>query len=333
MNARDQGKTIAGMWFSFANPVALICDASRFDQCVRSQCLKFEHCLYNHIFQDPILEKLLEKQLTLNGVAYCRDGFIRFFKKESMRCSGDMNTSMGNIIIMTMVIFSWIATKGFRVEVINNGDDTTMVCERENMATLLEGFSEHCLRLGFRMKVENPADCLEQVEFCQTRPVFDGTDWIMVRNWPTAFYKDLHSIKPLVQGDAVSTYYHAIGVCGLSLTGGIPCYQEFYQTLMTNTQSRARKDWQDSTLETGMAMLAKGMDRRYSPVSPAARLSFSRAFAIGPEYQRLIESKMKVLLSSLADGKAPRWGDNAPMGTGEPVPDERQDIPAFTHLV
>jgi hypothetical protein len=74
----------------------------------------------------------------------------------------------------------------------------------------------------------------------------------------------------------------------MSLTGGIPIVQEFYQALIRSGEG-AKPLVGELTLETGFARLAIGMDRRYQEVHPMTRASFWRAFGITPDKQIAFE--------------------------------------------
>lgn len=78
------------------------------------------------------------------------------------------------------------------------------------------------------MVVEAPVYELEQVEFCQMRPIKLGAnDVTMVRNYPSSLAKDLTCLDPSV----FKAWMHSVGQGGQSVTSGVPIYQAFYQCL------------------------------------------------------------------------------------------------------
>jgi len=141
--------------------------------------------------------------------------------------------------------------------------------------------------MGFSMTVEDPVYELEHVVFCQCQPVFDGHKYVMVRDPRTAISKDCVAIKPLDNMKVYQSWCSAVGHGGISLTGGIPVWQNFYQTFVR--ASNGAKQLIDSTLEGGLQMMSRGMLREMDRVDDHCRLSFWRAFGVTPESQLAIE--------------------------------------------
>jgi hypothetical protein len=295
LNAQATGDVIHAKWSQFSTPVAIGIDAKRFDQHISKDALSFEHGLYNAIYNCPHLDMLLTQQLVTHGVGYLRDAIVKY-SHHGGRCSGDMNTSSGNIFIMCCICIYLIEHSGIHIDFINNGDDVVLFCEDHDYDHVNALIAEVFPPLGFTMQVEEPVYTMEHIEFCQTRPVFDGWRYIMVRNWPTAFYKDCVAIKPLT-GRCPYTYFNAIGSCGLALTGGIPVFQDFYNTLIKLSNDKAKRRWDDISLETGMFNLAVGMKRYYRAATPASRASFYLAFGVTPSEQRQITEAFETELS------------------------------------
>jgi hypothetical protein len=152
---------------------------------------------------------------------------------------------------------------------------------------------EWFLDVGFSMKIELPVYVLEEVVFCQSQPVYDGHEYIMVRDPRTAIAKDSVSLKPLDNDSISRKWFAAVGIGGVSITGGIPNSQEYYTTIARASQGA--KPLEDPTLETGLAMLSRGMDRHYTEVQPETRLSFWLAFGISPAEQVAAEGVYKDL--------------------------------------
>lgn len=139
-------------------------DASRFDQHCSVQALEWEHSVYNRIFKDPYLKELLTWQLLNTGSAYLPDGFIRY-KVEGCRMSGDMNTSMGNYLIMSCLCYAYCKSIGVRAELVNCGDDCVLFLERSDLPKL-KSLPDWFAKMGYAMKVEKAVFSVEQVEFC-----------------------------------------------------------------------------------------------------------------------------------------------------------------------
>lgn len=290
LNAEERGRLIALKWGKFKHPVAIGLDASRFDQHVSVAALEWEHSIYLNCFREnKELRRLLKWQIYNKGVGYCRDGSLKY-KVDGCRMSGDMNTALGNCLVMCAMIWSYTQEVGvINVELCNDGDDCCLMVEQEDYNRVVENLPSWFRSMGFTMKIEDPVYELELIEFCQSHPVFNGTDYMMVRDINVALAKDCVFIKPLDNQKVYSKMLAAVGDGGLSLTGGIPVWQDFYKMLIRSSLGATPLSG-DPTQETGMRRLADRMDRRYSPPSPECRYSFWRAFGLTIDEQIMLEN-------------------------------------------
>jgi len=207
--------------------------------------------------------------------------------------SGDMNTALGNCLIMTALVHRLAEERGVKVRLANNGDDCTVIMERRDYARFVNGLKEWFHAYGFNMKVEDRVDHFEKIEFCQARPVWDGSSWTMVRNPFVCMSKDgCCVVKDYGWGKAARTWLASVGECGMSMVGGLPVLQEYYSAFLRNGSTR--KDL-DVVRQTGMYMLSRGMKREYGTVSDDARVSFYVAFGITPTQQRELEDHLRTV--------------------------------------
>jgi len=292
-NAKQVGQICSDKWNSFRKPVAIGLDASRFDQHVHKQALEWEHSIYLSIFKkDQKLAKLLRWQIENRGFGYCNDGKLKY-SKVGCRMSGDMNTALGNCLLMCAMIYAHMESLCItRFELLNNGDDCIVIIEQDMLETYMPSVQSFFLELGFTMKVEKPVFEIEHIDFCQTHPVFDGEGYTMVRDPRTSVSKDCTSIHPLDSKGAFSKYLTVFGKGGLSLTTGIPMWQAFYSSLLRSGESNhVRKASKNRiVLETGMAMLSRGMVGTGRRIEPESRESFRVAFGIDPDMQVAMEN-------------------------------------------
>lgn len=300
-NGEKVAEHIHAAWGTFVDPVAIGLDASRFDQHISKQCLEFEHSVYNAIFQDDDLRKWLKWQIHNEGKAYTPDGVVKY-TVEGCRMSGDMNTALGNCLIMCLLVRLLVEERSIRARLINNGDDCTLILERADL-NRLPNIKKWFLDFGFTMKQEPTVDVLEQIEFCQMHPVFDGETWVMCRSPYVGLMKDLTNIRPQHTSDgqldveSFRKWCHAVGTAGITLGGGIPIFQEHYQAMIRFGAGSTRKLTGFGRRETGFEHLCKGMTRGYQPVSDQARLSFWRAFGIIPDMQIAVEEHIQSITS------------------------------------
>jgi len=297
LNVEEVANLLWKKWSSFEDPVAVGLDASRFDQHVSIDALRWEHSVYNGIFRDSQLAKLLSWQLRTKCVGYLPDGKLKY-TTEGTRMSGDMNTAMGNCLIMCALVHAHAKEMHIPIKLVNNGDDCVVIMSSRHLRRYTAGLHNWFHDMGFNMKVEEPVRTFEQIEFCQMHPVFDGTTFIMVRNPNISIAKDSLSIKPLNSESIFRKWVGAVGEGGLSLTGGIPILQSFYMCMERASRGKRLKD--DPTQETGWWFLSKNMHRKASNVADAARYSFYVAFDILPD--------MQVAVERYYDSFEPRWG-------------------------
>jgi hypothetical protein len=302
MNADKRGRVIHAKWSSFINPVAVGLDASRWDQHVSAALLKFEHSIYNSIMQDPRLRKLLAMQVVNHGSVMAKDGRIQY-TVEGSRMSGDMNTSLGNVLLMSMLVYAYSRTKAFRIELINDGDDCVIMMEKggeHQLGDLGQWFGN----LGIVMKVEAPVYVLEHIEFCQSHPieVTPGV-WRMVRDPRKVLDKDQCVVQPVRSAFEHDYYRNAIAHCGLALAGDLPVFWQFYHGLARGTKvskrllrKLERNDGAGVQQVTGMEFLARGMTQKFNEPHWVSRVSFAKAFNIWPDEQIALEKHYSKIL-------------------------------------
>lgn len=305
-NAADTAKHLRNMWTSFREPVALLLDATRFDQHVSVPALEWEHSVYLACVgasDRPLLRRLLRMQIKNKGFANLADGRIKY-QVDGHRMSGDMNTATGNCLLMSCMVKAYMDSLNVRAKLANNGDDCALFIERKDAALVSNGLSQWFLQMGFNMKMGPLIDEFERVEFCQTYPLDVGDGWVMVRDPRLCIAKDLVSSLPMEQGTSRYAWATAVGECGLSLSGGVPILQEFYSSLIRAGLGVRHK--QNMLHESGFFRLAYNMSRSYSPIHWRARYSFWRSFGVSPSDQVAIEEYYRCLAIDLTGtlGKA-----------------------------
>jgi hypothetical protein len=317
LNADVRGRAIAKKWFSYDDPVAIGLDAKRFDQHVSEALLKFEHSVYNAIFRDAELRGLLRMQLRNVGRVLCADGAIKYVKRGT-RASGDMNTSLGNVLLMCLAMRAYLRTKRCRASLVNDGDDCVLICERRDEGNF-EDLGAWFEQLGMVMARETAVDEIEQIEFCQSHPVLtnEGT-YRMVRDPRKVLTKDVLSVKPINNASDHQFYRRAMGMCGLSLAGDMPIFYEFYQMLLRGTTKRDmlnRKGQERLVpLETGMQYLAVGMKQKCEPPNALVRVSFAIAFDLMPDFQEALEEQYRAVEPSFSTYEETRKFDELIVG-------------------
>lgn len=290
-----KGYTVEGValkleykWCKYKKPVAVGLDASRFDQHVGVQALKFEHSLYERCFNGSdrkALSKLLKMQLRTKGWARAKDGVIKY-TVNGCRMSGDMNTSLGNCFLMCALVHRYALDRKVECSLANNGDDCVVIMEESDLKRFLAGLEKWFLGYGFTMKVETPVYEFEHIEFCQMKPVYCADGPVMVRDVLKSLKKDLTTILSVTTIKQAQQWFWAIGSGGASLTMGVPVLHSLYTNMCKQGVVSNIKDspWLS---DTGFMRLRS--DRKPVPITPDTRYSFWRAFNITPDEQVELE--------------------------------------------
>lgn len=285
-NAQEAAVILRSKWDVFKNPVAVGLDATKFDMHVSMRALGYEHSYYHGLFPgQQKLRKLLRWQLVNRGTAYCRDGSVKY-QMRGTRSSGDMNTSLGNCILMCAMVRAWCVVQGVDSELANNGDDCVVFLERDDLERFMTGLDVFFRRLGFAMAVEEPVETFEMLEFCQTHPVWTANGWVMVRNHHACMKKDLMCLLAVPNDKVYRRWLGAVGVCGKAASHGVPCLQEWYGMIERNGTKPREREMEHIFHNTSQ------LSRRFDGVdvvTPEARVSYFYAFGVYPDTQRALE--------------------------------------------
>lgn len=289
LNAVQTGALIREKWEMFDKPVCVGMDASRFDQHVSVPALKWTHDVYAKFFQeDPYLKWILQHLLVNAGKAECKESSIKY-KVQGRRMSGDIDTALGNCLLMTSMTWQYCYTKGIKHQVMNNGDDIIVIMDQGDLASFQSGVIQFFQKLGFLMEVEAPVHVFEQIEFCQTYPVWNGEGYVMMRKLE-AMAKDQVCI---IGVHDIRLWFAAVGECGLSITKGLPIYQEFYKWMIRHGKESGIK--KHAAYQSGMAFMARGLTAEERDVTDASRVSFYCATGISPDAQIAAEKMFREL--------------------------------------
>lgn len=228
-NAFAQARILKDKWDHFPRPVCIGMDASRFDQHVSVEALHFEHSVYNRLFRSKKLAWLLDLQIRNRGVARAADGYFRY-EVNGSRMSGDMNTSMGNKLLMCLMSLSYLTSLRIPFAYANNGDDCLIFTDRKYLKSL-ENMEKYFREFGFDVVREAPVYEFEQVEFCQTRPVCCNGIWRMVRKPSVCLTKDVTSVNLGHDIEMYRRLLRDIGLCGQATAADVPVMGAFYRML------------------------------------------------------------------------------------------------------
>lgn len=296
LNYLRRGSCLKEKWESFNSPVAICLDASRFDLHVSEDALQHTHLLYRAaIGNDPLLSYILENRLVTDGVGWSANGAYRYHKRGG-RCSGDNDTSLGNVIIMLSITHAFCEESEIpHIEVANDGDDQVIIVEAEHVEKVLR-IEDIFRKFGFLLKVEEPVHELERIDFCQTRPVQLTPDvCTMVRHPRSAMTKDLTTFIPIERGKLKYHMLTAIGKCGMACYNDIPVLGAMYQQLVkigSRNKGNEERWWNSTHADPAYRMLSSKAATNVG-LTPHCRASFWKAFGILPDQQIALENEWK----------------------------------------
>lgn len=281
-NADGTAEALFDSWQQFQDPIAIGLDASRFDQHVSRQALEFEHSVYNDVFRSKELRSLLKWQLENRGFGRVGDTLVEY-KVDGCRMSGDINTGMGNCLIMSSLVLNYFEEVGLVARLANNGDDCVVILERKDLHKM-RGIDAYFTDFGFKLTREPVVDVFERIEFCQAQPVWVGDAYRMVRNPWTAMSKDCVSLLGWADINEFNAWRDAIGGCGVSLTQGVPVWESFYRHVILTGQLQGGVE---RIYDSGLGYMSRGVCK--ARVTDRGRASFWRAFGITPDLQIAME--------------------------------------------
>lgn len=292
LNQTQRGNTLRTKWDAFADPVALLLDASKWDAHVTIELLDEEHLAYLSKLPSVEFKRILAMQRTNRG--YTTNGGIKY-RVRGTRMSGDPNTALGNCMINLMILQAWVDRAGVCAELFVDGDDSVIIIERDNLHKLdVSWIQANC---GMNMKLELARE-FEQIEFCQSRPIklFDG--WRMVRLPNRVLSKSVIAVRS--HDGAWGRLAYAVGKCELAMNAGVPVLQEYALALIRAGERTRERGLRN---ETKAEMRREGLEDLYYraswqrrstraeavPITVDARLAFEEAFGIDSDQQMLLE--------------------------------------------
>lgn len=283
---------------AFDKPVVLSLDASRFDKHVSYELLEIEHSFYRHMSgNNEELSQLLTWQLINHGISTSGIKYVARGK----RMSGDMNTALGNCLLMVLMVSTFM--QGQKYDVLDDGDDCLLIVEEAMQQWVEENIREAFLSYGMQLKVESVAQIIEEVDWCQSKPVLTKSGYKFVRN-PAKVLSQALTAQKYVAGatdqGSRAKFVNTIGTAELVLNLGVPVLQEFALALMRNAGTNKLIELQDTDpvyyriRRELHALNMKTLSRREpEDISAETRSSFQRAFGIDVSEQIEIENFLR----------------------------------------
>jgi hypothetical protein len=280
----------------FEKPVVLSLDGSRFDLHVARELLQIEHLVYTTMNGSRKLRQLLAWQLDNKGKS---DGGIKY-KCRGRRMSGDMNTALGNCLLMIIMVATFM--RGKKYDMLDDGDDCLLIIESSDLEWVLANVTEAFLEYGMEVKIENIAHSLEEIEWCQCRPIRLGGGRVrFVRDYNKVLSTALSGTKYFMSTEGSRRkLVNTIGMSELILNLGVPVLQEYAIALMRNAATG--EAYELNELESYFHRLKRELKERNlrqltrvkpQPITDEARFSFFLAYGLGCDEQLELESFLR----------------------------------------
>jgi hypothetical protein len=271
---------------SFASPVALLLDHSKWDAHVSTGLLDVEHYFYQRHYEgDGRLARLLRWQHVNRGKS--RIG-TRYFTPAT-RMSGDMNTALGNSLLNYLILRSWLRASGVQGTVYCDGDDSVVMVEHRDEHRL-QPVAQFMASVGMETKVDR-ADEFERVEFCQSRPVEVSGHWRMVRNPERVLNRSGWVTYPVTSQRHASRLLFSVGTCELAMNSGVPLLQSFSLLLRAAGKGPV---WREHELVARARLDCPLWRVRPRPVDMSTRLSLEAAWGLTVAEQTKLETTIRI---------------------------------------
>lgn len=278
-NHIQRGNDIAAKMQYFENPVAISLDHSKFDSHVNKRLLELEHWFYRMCYPgDRYLKRLLDMQLINSGST--RNGTL--YKTKATRMSGDQNTSCGNSLINYAMTLALKQHLNIKMAMYIDGDDFIIFVDKVNQSLITPSWYE---QFGMKTTLESSSSVIEQIDFCQCRPVFNGNGYTMVRN-PDRMLSRVQWYVGRIDAKYKLSLLKSVGMCEMSLGMGLPVGQ-YVGNLLASLKGRYVITNQH---HSASKMPYRPGKARLVPPSMATRMSYEEAWGVSISQQIAYET-------------------------------------------
>lgn len=288
LNMTKRAKLIISKFDQTPRCVVYSLDCSRFDAHVSQEMLRVEHSVYNRVFRSKHLKRILKMQLvnncyTTSGMHYvCPGG----------RMSGDMNTALGNCVLMVIMLAVIMKRLGFTPsmwQMLDDGDDCLLFIQQTH-EPMMVGLAEQFLKFGHVIKLENRATTIQEITFCQSSIINTVVGPKCVQNPVRTMSRALTGPRHWPDREFRKRYLGLVGWCELALSMGVPVVQSLAMLFIRSSGGELPR----SPVYYDRQWMAKREARhKVQPVevTAEARCTFWEAFGITPDEQIALENQ------------------------------------------
>jgi hypothetical protein len=270
----------------FVDPIVVSLDMTKLDACTGLQHLRYQYSVYKAVYPgDSTFAWMLKTMLKYVAVAYCPDGIVRL-RTAARKASGDVDTSLGNVINVLRVFYKIVQRLKIRIELANNGDDNLVFLERSDFSLLKTYLQFAFIEAGFILKIEGVYAEFEDIIFCQHTPVLIGGVWRMVREVRTVISKDTMCLVHCPTEQLYRKWLAAVASAGMHLCDGVPVLESFYRCLRRNGSTCTDRFFRHVMQRTHFVQRAT---IRHETVTDEARVSFHASSGLLPDEQLQLE--------------------------------------------
>jgi hypothetical protein len=227
LNMKQISKLIHKKWNRFQEPVCFTLDCARFDRHVTKEQLLESYAFFRHLLPS-------EHRQQFNELCKLKKEIVtRIFLSQYRRCTGEMDTSVGNCVIMTSIIMGIMRLyfPTIKYDLCDEGDDCLVFMERRFFNVFNNAVICYFRVVGHQLKIENVAYQIADIKFCQHVPVFFNGEHSMMPNPIKVINRMINTFK----------HHHIkknLSIIGTTITGfalmypGVPVIAEYCKTLL-----------------------------------------------------------------------------------------------------
>jgi hypothetical protein len=290
LSMQGRGEVLRKIWDSYKDPVCVSIDGSRWDQHITKEILEIEQSIYLSCNNDQYFKELLRQQLNNRG----RTARGWRYKRRGGRMSGDMNTALGNCILMIIMALAAARYIKVKCDIFDDGDDCLSIMEREDLPKYRKEIPAIMLEFGQEIKIENISTDFESILWCQGHPVLGAAGtYQMVADWRKILSQSAAGTRYWAEPKTRYDMGFSVGQCLLAMYPGMPIIQKYAERLCAQgvlNREVFEVDWIHKVRAAGLAGELGHL--KPTPISPLTRTSFAKAFGVDEVRQLQIEREL-----------------------------------------
>jgi len=287
LTLREQAIALREDWESYGVPVVIPMDGDKFEGHQSNAMMDETWLFYNRV--SHWIYRTLQKYCRYAHL-YSDTGLVATL--EGKLLSGKRDTSVqGCLHTLTYLFIMYVVYMKMDVRFKINGDDSNVTTDIKELKT---GWQECIVELGGRLgqvfSVSEPVRHFEQLDYCQTRPIYVN-GWVMC-GIPSKVLCTSTVVDKAMKVKSMRDYIYSYGLAELISYNGAPIITAHAKALMSLSKGRLNTNYFDDWLYEELKLELKGKTfRNIQPmvISAKARETFARAFDISVERQLFIE--------------------------------------------